>query len=59
MSTKRSVIPLESNPEVFTQFAHNLGLDESHEFVDIYSLTDPDLLGFVPRPVKALILLFL
>lgn len=58
MSTERSVIPLESNPEVFTQFAHKLGLDESHEFVDIYSLTDPDLLGFVPRPVKALILLF-
>lgn len=58
MSTERSVVPLESNPEVFTSFAHNLGLDETHEFADIYSLTDPDLLAFVPRPVKALILLF-
>lgn len=58
MTSERSVVPLESNPEVFTQFAHSLGLEKSHEFVDIYSLTDPDLLGFVSRPVKALILLF-
>lgn len=58
MSTELSVVPLESNPEIFTEFAHDLGLNKSYAFVDIYSLTDPDLLGFVPRPVKALILLF-
>ncbi|QLQ79038.1 hypothetical protein HG537_0B03850 [Torulaspora globosa] len=58
MSAERSVVPLESNPEVFTDFAHDLGLIDSYGFVDIYSLTDPDVLGFVPRPVKALILLF-
>lgn len=58
MAEKRSVVPLESNPEVFTSFAHDLGLEKSYAFVDIYSLTDPDLVGFVPRPVKALILLF-
>lgn len=58
MGGERSVVPLESNPEVFTDFAHDLGLKESYGFVDVYSLTDPDVLGFVPRPVKALILLF-
>lgn len=58
MNSGRSVVPLESNPEVFTEFAHSLGLDQSYGFVDIYSLSDPDVLGFVPRPVKALILLF-
>lgn len=58
MADKRSVVPLESNPDVFTSFAHDLGLDESYSFVDIYSLSDPDLVAFVPRPVKALILLF-
>ncbi|QLL31525.1 hypothetical protein HG536_0B03890 [Torulaspora globosa] len=58
MNSDRSVVPLESNPEVFTDFAHDLGLIDSYGFVDVYSLTDPDVLGFVPRPVKALILLF-
>lgn len=58
MMPERSVVPLESNPEVFSAFAHGLGLDESYAFVDIYSLTDPDLMAFTPKPVKALILLF-
>ncbi|GAV56200.1 hypothetical protein ZYGR_0BA01060 [Zygosaccharomyces rouxii] len=53
-----SVVPLESNPEVFSDFAHGLGLDKSYGFVDIYSLTDPDLMAFTPGPVVALILLF-
>ncbi|CCD24362.1 ubiquitin-specific protease YUH1 NDAI_0D00480 [Naumovozyma dairenensis CBS 421] len=55
---ERAVIPLESNPEVFTDFAKNLGLDPLFAFHDIYSLTDADLLAFLPRPVKAIILLF-
>lgn len=58
MSSERSVVPLESNPDIFTEFAHDLGLNENYSFIDVYSLTDRDLLGFVPRPVKALILLF-
>lgn len=53
-----SVVPLESNPEVFSDFAYGLGLDKSYGFVDIYSLSDPDLMAFTPSPVKALILLF-
>ncbi|CCC71363.1 hypothetical protein NCAS_0H00530 [Naumovozyma castellii] len=54
----RAVVPLESNPEVFTEFAHKLGLQSGFAFHDIYSLTDADLLEFLPRPVKAIILLF-
>ena len=58
MSLPRSVVPLESNPEVFTQFAQGLGLTPSYSFHDIYSLTEPDLMAFLPRPMKAIILLF-
>ncbi|KAI0331473.1 cysteine proteinase [Cubamyces sp. BRFM 1775] len=51
-------IPLESNPEVLTKWAVKAGLVESQaHFEDIYGL-DPELLGMVTQPVKAVILLF-
>lgn len=53
-----SVIPLESNPEVFTQYATKLGLGPLVSFGDIYSLRDADLISFMPRPVHAIVLLF-
>ncbi|KAI4660062.1 uncharacterized protein J4E79_005865 [Alternaria viburni] len=51
-------IPLESNPDVFTELAHKLGLSTSLVFEDVLSLEDPELLGFLPRPAFALILVF-
>lgn len=53
-----AVVPLESNPEVFTDFAHKLGLSPLLAFTDIFSLDDPDMLAFLPRPLQAVILLF-
>jgi ubiquitin carboxyl-terminal hydrolase L3 len=48
---------LENNPEVMNHLARSLGLDDSLSFYDIYSLTDPDLLAFIPRPVYALLVI--
>lgn len=52
------VIPLESNPEVFSELAHTIGLSPVLQFHDVYSLTEPDLLAILPRPTLALVLLF-
>jgi ubiquitin carboxyl-terminal hydrolase L3 len=51
-------IPLESNPELFTQLLHELGGSPSLSFQDIYSVDDPDLLSFLERPIHALVLTF-
>ena len=37
---------------------HKLGLSPTLSFHDVYSLDDPSLLAFVPRPVQALLLVF-
>ena len=41
-----------------TSLVHKLGLSETLSFHDVYSLDDPDLLAFIPRPVSALLLVF-
>ncbi|KAF7554566.1 hypothetical protein G7046_g6791 [Stylonectria norvegica] len=51
---KKSFIPLENNPEVFTALVRDLGLAPDLEFHDVYSL-DEALLSFIPRPALALI----
>ncbi|KAF3936074.1 hypothetical protein ABW20_dc0105112 [Dactylellina cionopaga] len=51
-------IPLESNPDTFNSLARKLGLSDKLSFVDVFSLVEPDLLAFIPRPVHALILIF-
>jgi ubiquitin carboxyl-terminal hydrolase L3 len=53
-----SFIPLEANPEVMSNLLHNLGLSSALQIHDVYSMTDPDLLAFVPRPALALLLVF-
>lgn len=37
---------------------HQLGLSQSVSFHDVFSIDDPDLLAFIPRPVHALLLVF-
>jgi ubiquitin carboxyl-terminal hydrolase L3 len=48
----------ENNPEVMTTLLHNLGLSPTLSFHDVFSISDPDLLAFVPRPAHALLLVF-
>ncbi|EGW30853.1 uncharacterized protein SPAPADRAFT_62754, partial [Spathaspora passalidarum NRRL Y-27907] len=54
----KSVIPLESNPSIFTDLSYNLGLSPLLQFHDVYSLVDQDLLAFLPQPIYGIILLF-
>jgi ubiquitin carboxyl-terminal hydrolase L3 len=48
----------ENNPEVMTALVRKLGLSENLSFHDVFSIDDPDLLDFVPRPASALLLVF-
>lgn len=48
---------LENNPQVMNHLAYALGLDKSLSFHDIYSLDDPELLAFIPRPALALLVI--
>lgn len=54
----RSVIPLESNPEIFNALSSKLGLSPVLQFHDVYSITDADMLAFLPQPIYAVIMLF-
>jgi ubiquitin carboxyl-terminal hydrolase L3 len=51
-------IPLEANPDLMTHLLHTLGLSPALQIHDVYSLTEPDLLAFIPRPALALLLVF-
>ncbi|KAK5165606.1 ubiquitinyl hydrolase 1 [Saxophila tyrrhenica] len=55
---RKHFVPLENNPAVMTSLLHNLGLSPTLAFHDVFSLDDPDLLAFVPRPAQALLLVF-
>lgn len=58
MAEQKTFVPLENNPEVMTKLAHTLGLSTDLQFHDVYSLTDPDLLAFLPRPAHALLFIY-
>ncbi|KAL6400881.1 putative ubiquitin carboxyl-terminal hydrolase isozyme l3 protein [Ilyonectria robusta] len=58
MSYNKHFIPLESNPEVFNQLIHQLGVSDDLRFHDVWSLSEPELLAFIPRPVLALVIVF-
>jgi ubiquitin carboxyl-terminal hydrolase L3 len=56
--TKKLFTVLENNPDVMNHLARDLGLDTSaFSFHDVYSLTDPDMLAVIPRPVLALLVI--
>lgn len=56
--SKKLFSMLENNPEVMNHMAQDLGLDtRALAFHDVYSLTDPDLLSFIPRPALALLVI--
>jgi ubiquitin carboxyl-terminal hydrolase L3 len=54
-SGRKTFIPLENNPDVFSHLVHSLGLSPDLGFYDVYSIDESDLLAMVPRPVHALI----
>ncbi|KAI2495116.1 thiol-dependent ubiquitin-specific protease [Fragilaria crotonensis] len=46
--------PLESDPSIFTQYLHNIGLSDEWEIGECYGL-DEDCLGFIPSSCVAMI----
>ncbi|KAF1846646.1 peptidase C12, ubiquitin carboxyl-terminal hydrolase 1 [Cucurbitaria berberidis CBS 394.84] len=55
---KKRFIPLENNPDVMSSLVHKLGLSPKLAFHDVFSIDEPELLAFVPRPAHALLLVF-
>jgi ubiquitin carboxyl-terminal hydrolase L3 len=53
-----NAVHAENNPEVMSSLVHKLGLSKALSFHDVFSIDDPDLLAFVPRPASALLLVF-
>lgn len=57
--TFRQLTPrAENNPEVMTSLVHKLGLSSKLAFHDVFSIDEPELLAFVPRPAQAVLLIF-
>ncbi|EGD89169.1 hypothetical protein H112_02775 [Trichophyton rubrum D6] len=54
MNYRKHFIPLESDPSIFTDLMHKLGVSTSYAFLDVWSLEDTI---DIPRPVLALLLI--
>lgn len=55
---KKLFTVLENNPDAINSLARDLGLNtDAVSFHDVYSLTELDLLAFIPRPVLALLVI--
>ena len=50
-------LPLESNPDVLTKYLHKGGVSNKWAIVDVVGL-ESEMLGWIPKPVKSIILLF-
>uniref|UniRef100_A0A7R9ZH05 Ubiquitin carboxyl-terminal hydrolase n=1 Tax=Pseudictyota dubia TaxID=2749911 RepID=A0A7R9ZH05_9STRA len=46
--------PLESNPEVFAKYLHDIGLSKLYSIGEVYGF-DEDLLAFLPQPIHGII----
>ena len=46
--------PLESNPEIFTDYLHKIGLSPAYAIGEVFGFEE-DLLAFLPQPVYAII----
>lgn len=60
MEYEKHFIPLESDPEIFTNLMHNMGVPRIFKFIDIWSLEADQLdkIRFdIHNPVEALILI--
>lgn len=54
---KKNWLPLESNPELMNKYVHALGVPSDFVFHEVYGV-DEMLLGMVPQPVLAVLMLF-
>lgn len=52
-----TLLPLESNPDVLTKYIHKLGVSKNWSLIDVVGL-EPEMLEWIPKPVKSIILLF-
>ena len=49
--------PLESNPEIFTKYMHEVGMSKDWQIGEVFGF-DEDLLAFLPQPVVGVIVAY-
>lgn len=57
MSEEQSMIPLESDPDIFTELAISMGLSKNYKFYDVFSLNEEDIMLYMPSKILGLIFL--